>query len=232
MALETSAPAPTAPLLAPPAARRGRTVTAALFLVGGLLMAAGGALHPHGSGSTVEAHLLSMFASPGWPLAHWVLLAGGVAGFLAFTAAWRTEAFDPRVRRWLPVAVAGWGFGALELVPHLLAAGEAHELAHHEATPVLDAHVVMQVVASPAVGLTGALIAVLVARAARTRAAWALAVLAVVGGVASAGAGPLTVLAHDPRFTVLFPFQAGLALWLLGTGIRLLGRDGRADSAA
>ena len=30
--------------------------------------------------------------------------------------------------------------------------------------------------------------------------------------------------AGDPAFAVLFPFQAGLALWLVGTGIRLLRR--------
>jgi hypothetical protein len=128
------------------------------------------------------------------------------------------------VQRWLPLVIIGWGFGALELVPHLLAAGEAHELAHHEATPVLDLHVVMQVIASPAVGLTAALLAVVVARAARTRVAWVLAAFAVVGGLASSAAGPLTALADDPRFTVLFPFQAGIAVWMIGTGVRLLRR--------
>jgi hypothetical protein len=204
--------------------RRAVPVTAALFVTGGLLMAAGGALHPQGSGGTLEAHLLSMFASPGWPLAHALLLVGGVTSFLAMASAWRSQAFGARVQRWLPLAMIGWGFGALELVPHLLAADEAHGLAHHEATPVLDLHVFMQVIASPAVGLTGALLAVAVARASRSRTAWVLAVFAVVGGVASAAAGPLTVLADDPRFSVLFPFQAGLAVWLTGTGVRLLRR--------
>lgn len=224
MALQTSTSTASDPVrpIGTDAVRRTGTATAALFIVGGLFMAVGGAMHPQGSGSTVEAHLLSMFASPGWPLAHWILLVGGVAGFLALASAWHARAFGPRAQRWLPVAMVGWGFGALELVPHLLAAGEAHELAHHEATPVLDVHVVMQVIASPAVGLTGALLAVLVARATGSRVAWALAAFAVVGGVVSAGAGPLTVLADDPRFTVLFPFQAGLAVWLLGTGVRLL----------
>ncbi|MCW2810078.1 MAG: hypothetical protein JWP61_536, partial [Friedmanniella sp.] len=45
---------------------------------------------------------------------------------------------------------------------------------------------------------------------------------AVVGGVLSAGAAPLVVLTGDPSWTVLFPFQAGLAGWLVGTGVRLL----------
>ena len=162
MALQTSTSTAQRPVrpIGTDAVRRTGHATAALFIVGGLFMAVGGAMHPQGSGSTVEAHLLSMFASPGWPLAHWILLVGGVAGFLALASAWHARAIGPRAQRWLPVAMVGWGFGALELVPHLLAAGEAHELAHHEATPVLDVHVVMQVIASPAVGLTGAVLAV------------------------------------------------------------------------
>ena len=51
-----------------------------------------------------------------------------------------------------------------------------------------------------------------------------LAAVAVLGGVFSAAAGPLVVLTGDPRFTILFPFQAGLAVWLVGTGVRLLRR--------
>ena len=205
--------------------RTSHRTTAALFTVAGLLMAVGGQMHPRGSGDTVNAHLLSMFESPAWPLSHTVLLAGGVAAFLAFASAWRREAFGPQVQRWLPAAIAGWAFGAVEMIPHLMAAREASALEHHHATPVLDVHVVMQVIASPVVGLTGALVAVAVARAARSRIAWALATFAVIGGVFSAAAGPLVVLTDDPRFTILFPFQAGLAIWLAGTGLRLFRRQ-------
>lgn len=155
-------------------------------------------------------------------LAHLLLLLGAVLSLLGFVSARRSTALGSEVQRWLPWAVVGWGFGAAELVPHLLAAGEAHELAHHEATPVVDVHVVMQTIASPAVGLTGAMVAVAVARAARTRPAWVLAAFAVVGGVLSAAAGPLVVLSGYPAFTILFPFQAGLAVWLVGTAIRLV----------
>jgi hypothetical protein len=232
MALGTSTPTVTEPLRSTDGATDVRStrvppsgvkVTAALLVAAGLFTAAGGAMHPQASGSTVEAHLLSMFASPHWPLAHVLLLVGAVAGFLAMVSAWRTRAFGVRVQRWLPLVIAGWGFGALELVPHLLAAGDAHALAHHGATPVLDLHMLMQTIASPAVGLTGALLAVVVARAAGTRMSWVLAAFAVVGGVASGAAGPLTVLL-DARFAVLFPFQAGIAVWVTGTGVRLLRR--------
>jgi cytochrome bd-type quinol oxidase subunit 2 len=201
-----------------------RRLTPSLFIGAGLLLAAGGQLHPRGSGDTVEGHLLSMFASPTWPLAHLLLLAGMVSAVAAYVLAWRTQALGARAQRWLPVVIAGWAFGALEVVPHLLAAGEAHALEHHEATPVLDVHLVMQVIATPAVGLSGALVALLVHLAARNRVTLVLAVFGILGGLLSAAAGPLVVATGDPRFTVLFPFQAGLAVWLLGTGIRLLRR--------
>ena len=199
--------------------RRAARTTAALFLAGGLLMAAGGGLHPTGTGDTVDAHLLSMFDAALWPLSHWVLLAGAVAGFLAFVWAWRTHAFGPRVQRWLPVVAAAWAVGAAELVPHLLAANDAHALAHHESTPMLDTHLSLAVIAGPAVG---ALVAIIVARAARSRVAWVLAAVAVVGGLLYAAASPLIVLTDDPAYSVLFAAQTGLAVWLLGTGVRLL----------
>jgi len=204
--------------------RTSRRLTAGLFVAGGLLMAAGGQLHPRGSGDSVDAHLLSMFESPAWPLAHLLLLAGAVASCLAFVTARRVEAFGPSVQRWLPGVAAAWAFGAAELVPHLLAAGEAHALEHHESTPVLDVHLLMQVIATPAVGLTGAFVAVLVHRASRTWASGVLAVFGVVGGLLYAAAAPVVVLTEDPAFTVLFACQAGLAVWLLGTGVRLARR--------
>src|SRR3954452_20936682 len=87
--------------------------TASLFVGAGLLLAAGGQLHPRGSGDTVHGHLLSMFASPTWPLAHLLLLAGMVASVAAYVLAWRTRALGVRAQWWLPVVIAGWAFGAL-----------------------------------------------------------------------------------------------------------------------
>ena len=67
-------------------------------------------------------------------------------------------------------------------------------------------------------------VAVAVHRATRSLAALVLAVFAVVGGVLAATAGPLVVLTGDPRLSVLLPLQAGLAVWLVGTGILLFRR--------
>ncbi len=204
-----------------PGTGRARRGTAAAFVAGGLLMAVGGQLHPIGSGDTVEGHLLSMFDNPVWPLSHAISLVGAVLAALGLWLAWRGRTLGRIPRRGLGLVVLAWAFGAAEQVPHLLASGEAHALAHHEGTPLLDVHLAMQLVATPVVGLSGAALAVAVARAAATWPARLLAVPAVVGGVAYAFSAPLVVLTGDTRFTLLFPFQAGLALWLLGTGVRL-----------
>lgn len=204
--------------------RARRTMPAALFVIGGLLLAAGGQTHPQGSGDTVDAHLLSMFSGPTWELAHLLLLAGSLGCAAGLLVAHRTSTFPGTVRRWLPAAAVAWSVGAVETIPHLLAAGESDALRHHDATPVLDLHIVLQVIATPLVGLSTAVVAVAVARAARTRPAWVLAVLAVVGGVAYGAAGPLVVATANPAFTVLFPFLAGIAVWFVGTGVRLLRR--------
>lgn len=219
-----AAPALDTPTVPAGTGRSRTTTTAALLIVGGLLMAVGGQMHPRGSGATVDEYLLTMFDSSLWVGAHTVSLLAGLVSVLAFVVAWRNEVFGPGVRRVLPLAIVGWGFGVLEMVPHLLAAGDASALAHHQATPVLDLHVGLQTIAGPAVGLTGALLAVAVARAAGTWPARVLAAVAVLGGVLSAAAGPLVVLTGDPRVTILFAFQLGLAVWLLGTGVRLLRR--------
>ena len=203
-----------------PARTRHRT-TAVLLVAGGLLLAVGGQLHPRGSGNTVEAHLLSMLASPQWAFAHLISLAGLVVVTVAFAGAWRSGAFGPSARPWVLLAALGWGFGALEQVPHLLAAGDAHALAHHEPTPVLDLHVMLQIVATPAVGLSGAAVAVAAARSAGSRAAWVLAAVALLGGLLYAASAPLVALTEDTAAALLFPFQAALALWLVGTGVGL-----------
>jgi hypothetical protein len=198
--------------------------TAALFVTGGLVLAAGGQTHPRGTGDTVDAHLLSMFSGPTWGLSHLLLLLGSVLCAMALWSAGRATVFAPRVRRWLPLALGAWAFGALETIPHLMAAGEAHALEHHKATPVLDLHVVLQLVATPVVGLATAVVAVAVARSERTVPARLLAVVAAVSGVAYAAAGPLVVGTGNPQLTVLFPFLAGLALWFVATGIRIARR--------
>jgi len=49
----------------------------------------------------------------------------------------------------------------------------------------------------------------------------ALAAVAVIGGLLYVGSAPLVIATGNPAFTALFPLQAGLAVWLVGTGVTL-----------
>jgi hypothetical protein len=189
--------------------------------VGGILMAAGGQLHPHGSGATVDAYLASMLGSPGWLPSHLLLLLGTALATIGLVTTSRAGVFGPGVQPWLTAAAVGWGLATVELLPHLVAVRDADGLAHHHATPVLDLHLALQVAATPLMGLTGAAVAIAVARSASTRPAWALAVPAVLGGFGYAASAPLIAATGSLAPTVLFPLQAGLALWLVGTWLRV-----------
>jgi hypothetical protein len=104
----------------------------------------------------------------------------------------------------LTVALVCWAVALVDLVPHLLAGSE------HEA------------LGSPLVGLSSAVLAIAVARAARTWPARLLAVAGAAGGAAFAVASPLVAGSQDPRSTALFAADALIALWLVGTALRLL----------
>ncbi|HET7820657.1 MAG TPA: hypothetical protein VFL10_03950 [Ornithinibacter sp.] len=200
--------------------------------IGGLLIAAGGQLHPHGSGATVDSYLASMLGSGTWLPSHLLLLLGTALATVGFVTTRRAEVFGPRVEGWLVTAAIGWGVATVELVPHLVAVRDADGLAHHHATPVLDLHLSLQVAATPLMGLTGAALAIAVAWSARTVPAWLLAVPAVVGGIGYAASAPLIAATGSLAPTVLFPMQAGLAVWLVGTWLRVqLGRSRAAQEA-
>ncbi|MGD9531527.1 hypothetical protein [Pseudonocardia sp.] len=198
---------------------------AALLGAGGVLLLAGGPLHPDGSGATVEEHLASMLTAPTWGISHLLLLAGSVLAVAGFVAAWRGEAFGPRVTPLLPLVIACWTLGVLDAVPHLLASHDHAHLVGGAPTPILDVHLVLQTVAVPAVGLTGALVAAAVAWSDRTVAAVALGAVGVLGGLGYAAAGLLVPLTWDVRYAALFPLQTGLAIWLIGTAARLAARS-------
>ncbi len=196
--------------------------------VGGLLMAAGTNLHPRAERATVRDSLADMLGSPVWNLSHLLILAGLVMSVGAFVIARRERAFGASVERWLTVAIVAWGLASIELVPHLLAVRDLEALHHHEATPILDTHLMLAVGSTPALGLSAVALAVSIARAARTVPAWILAGIASIGGIAYAAAGPLIQILAIPEVSVLFAGQLLIALWIIGTAVRL-GVQGRAS---
>jgi hypothetical protein len=153
--------------------------------------------------------------------AHLLSLVGIVVSVGGFALARQARAFGPSVDRWLTLAAACWALASVELIPHLLAARDLDALHAHHGTPILDTHLWFAVFATPLIGLSAVGLAIAVARAARTAPAWILAGLATVGGLASAAASPLIRFVGDPDLSVLFAGQALIAVWLLGTAVRL-----------
>ena len=192
------------------------------FVVAGVLSLIGGQMHPRGKGDSKNDYLISMLGNPTWAASHLLMLAGLVVAVATFLMAKREAVFGPSVSTWLTVAAIGSAIGAAELVPHVAASNDLEGLQHHHDTPVLDFHLMMQVLATPALGITIAAVAIAVARDARTKAAWTLAVIAAISGVLYGLAGPLVNFTESVAVTPLFAAQTGVAIWLLGTGIRLL----------
>ncbi len=205
---------------------------AAVLGAAGLLMSAGGQLHPRGKGETVEAYLDTMLGSSTWVVAHTLSLVGMVVAVAGLAMARRISAFGPGVDRILTITTVAWGIAAIEAVPHLLAVRDHASLQHDEATPILDLHLLLAIGATPLFGFTGALLALAVAREAGTVPSKLLAVLAVIGGLCYGAAGPLISLVDDVAVAPLFIGQAGLAIWVLGTAVRLAFGKGHDDGDA
>lgn len=201
--------------------RAGRAATG---LAGaGLLMVAGGIMHPQADEkASYEQSLANMFDTSVWALSHGLVLAGLLV--LAVSAATLVHDLG---RGWSPaVRVVGWavaaaaGLAAIEAVPHLLAASEANALRGGEATPLTDLHAALQIASTPALGLSVAALAVMTARDRLLSNGRIAAGLAVVGGLAFALAGPLMAATQDPAFSPLFAGSAGMAVWFVLAGTR------------
>ena len=184
----------------------------------GLLLAAGGVLHPRvDKGVTFEAGLVGMFESGAWVAAHALTMAGFAALAVSLAGLVRGSV-------WGRIAVAGAALAAVESVPHLLAASEADALAGGGSTPLTDLHTMLQAVATPAVGLSIAALAVVSARSRALGSGRVAAAVAVVGGVAFALAGPAIALTENSGLSPLFAGSAGIALWCVVSGVRLVRR--------
>lgn len=194
---------------------------AAWLIAGGIAIAIGGQMHPRGSGETVDDYIGVMLESGVWNFSHLAAMLGLVLGVIGLLVARRADVFGATVRPWLTFAIVGWSFGAAELVPHVLAVNEHDALLAGGSTPLLDSHLTIQMLATPLVGLSTIGLAVAVAREARTKPAWGLAVPAILGGFAYALSGPVINLTSDPSFAPLFAGQAGMAIWMIGTALRL-----------
>jgi hypothetical protein len=204
--------------------RRPRTRTVAAYLgVGGVLVGVGGQLHPIATDDdTLAGALATMTGDSAWLAAHLLLLAGLSLALVGLVTAYRHRVLGPALDNPLRLAIWGYAFGAFELVPHLFAVSDHDQLAAGDITGLVRAHVVLQAFAGPALAISTIVLAIGVARSAQTRPAWVLAGLVVLGGTAFALAGPLVALTSEPALAPLFAGEFAVAVWLVGTSIRLL----------
>ena len=192
---------------------------AAVFGIGGALLAIGGTMHPHETSGSMHESLLALIGSPAWLPAHAVLLAGMLTAVVGLVLLRRHDAFPAPVRPWLTGTIIAWTVATPEFVPHLLAGAEHDALEVGGATPMVDTHLALSTFTTPLVGLSVALLAVAVARAAATRPARLLAVAGVVGGIAFAVAAPLLAVTGNPQVSNLFAAQTLIDVWIIGTSV-------------
>ena len=203
------------------------TTFAAALTAGGLLLAAGGLMHPQADAEkSYEEALAGMFGASAWTASHGLTMAGFLLVSVAMAAllrkvahGWTTPA---RIAGW--AVVAGAGLAAVESLPHLLASSEGDALLRGDTTPLTDLHAVLQAVSTPAFGLAVAALALTTARDRTLGNGRIAAAVATVGGIAFALAGPLLAITKDPALSPLFAGAAALAVWIVLAGARTTSR--------
>lgn len=199
-----------------PAATAGPPIAVA---VAGALLTAGGLLHPGGDP-------VVQLADPIWTPAHLLLLASFVVLAPALFAVVRSRGagWPSAVRTAALVVCGAAALSVVEMVPHLLAGGEAHAAADGGPTPLLEMHQRIGLFSNLLLGLSIAVLAVLAARTRSLGGGRIVAVLAVVGGVAFGLAALLLVTTGNELFAILFAGSLPMGLWLLTSGALLARR--------
>jgi hypothetical protein len=193
------------------------TTLAAALTASGLLLAAGGFMHPQADADAgYEQALAGMFGASAWTASHaltlagFLLLAGVLAGLLLrLGGGWSAR---QRIAGWAVVAAAS--LAAIESVPHLLASSESDALLRGDATAAHRRPRAAAGVSTPAFGLAVAALALATAGDRTLGNGRVAAAVATIGGLAFALAGPLMAITKDPALSPLF---AGAPPWPSGS---------------
>jgi hypothetical protein len=177
-----------------------------LFAAGGVIMAAGGPLHPRGE------TMHSMLIDPNWFPSHMGQLVGFGLMTLGMMRFRRVLPHSPAVRRWSGLAALGLALQTVEMAFHLASMVDAEKLAAGLATPVLSTHIVLALTIYP---LLAILMSGLIVVAARTRELGTplLAPLGIAGLVAQAIAVVLVAGFDMQAARIGFPMVMLFAIW-------------------
>lgn len=188
------------------------------LIAGAVVLFIGGMLHPEEdpalSGHAAEA---AWIGDPMWVPSHSLILLSSILFALGLIGLLRHRPQLPAAARragW--IAMAGAVLCVVENVPHLAAATESDAAAAGHATPFLNTHMALALLAFPLFGFAVAALAVL---SGRHLIHPAFSVAAVIGGVAW-GLGPWAVGALGiESLDVLFIIGMLMALWFAAVGI-------------
>ena len=192
------------------------------FVVSGILLLVGGQLHPRADISLdFDAARAGMLAESLWRVSHVLTLAGIVLVGVALLLILRSGglASHRSFQLLAVVAFGGTSLHAVEMLPHIFQNMETAEVLSGGSTPINDIQLVLQAISNPVFGIGIAGLAVVGART-RYIGHWTVAVLAVLGGLAFAVAGPAVLITRQPEFSLLFLGSIGMAVWLIIAGIR------------
>lgn len=193
-----------------------------LLVASGVLLAAGGRMHPGADGSdTLRQELATMTADERWVPGHALVAASTALLALGLWAAVRSRAWPATVQRTLTIVAVIVSVYVVETVFHLAAVVDSDELAHGHAAPVAMTHIGLATVLYP---VTGWAIVFLAHAFGRAWTGWRrpIAAVGIVAGLAHAFSVPLTLLLPRAELSPVFAV-AGMALALFSMAAGLVG---------
>lgn len=193
--------------------------------IGGTLLLAGTALHPHEhvSGGTLQEQFHAMFMDPSWYPAHLLLLMGLALTTVAVVGLARTT--PPSLPVWSTRFTAVASAVATAVVLHLLAKLDDTHITAGAATPLLYTHAAVETITVPMFGIAFALLAAAGGRS-RVLVNPVVAALGVIGGLGYAVAGATAPFIST--FTPLFDLVILVGVWAMVVGLMQLLRSGHA----
>jgi hypothetical protein len=175
------------------------------FVLAGVLMLAGGPLHPDGT-------MAQMLLHPNWVLSHALMTCGFAALVLGTFLLPPGVTWTAGARRWRQLALAGAVLQTIEMVFHTVSYVDANNLVAGQSTPVLSTHLALSVVCYPAFGATWIGFIIATARERLFGPPW-IAWLGVAGALAHGLSAPLVVGLGVEGARILFPLLMLFALW-------------------
>lgn len=190
------------------------------FVASGIVMVAGGRMHPSSDAKeSLRQELATMASDDRWVLSHSLIVLSTVLLATGLWLAYRSRTWPSSTQRPLRLAAIAVSAYVVETVFHLAAKVDVESLREGDLAPIAFAHVGLSIVLYPISGLA---IAYLAGRVLLTSGSprWIAAVPGVAGGVLHALSVPLVLVFPDTELSAAFAGAAILiALWSVATGL-------------